>query len=139
MTFVLKYSGTPLTVYDDGGLKKEVGVDVLGKSGGEIISLLSENGFESSIEAFGTGIDAGVLTVNKINGGERLKVPWPDFAGNDLFEGDRIKHPSGEEGKIVYLSEHQLPEDQWRVNYGDGSLSCLILQIGDKGMAAKSV
>lgn len=51
---------------------------------------------------------------------QRRKAPWPDFAGNDIHEGDTIRHPSGEEGKIVFLEFESDPGDQWRVLYDDG-------------------
>lgn len=66
------------------------------------------------------------------------KAPWPDFNGSPLFEGDIIVHPSKETGVIVYLPGHEHPADSWRVDYGDGTLSRLSLQIGDKGQAVKS-
>lgn len=69
---------------------------------------------------------------------DRKKAPWPDFKGNDLFEGDVIKHPSGEWGVIVYYEIHggETQHDAWRVKYKDG-LARLCLQIGDKGEAVK--
>lgn len=64
-------------------------------------------------------------------------VPWTDYNGAKLHEGDTIEHPnSGEVGVIVFLKEHSDPGDQWRVNYGTGYLSRLCLQIGDKGQAS---
>lgn len=67
-------------------------------------------------------------------GGPRL-CPWPDFAENPIREGDIIRHPTGETGRVVFLAGWNNPTDQWRVDYGDGLLSRLCLQIGDKGMA----
>lgn len=63
------------------------------------------------------------------------KAPWLDFAGNAIHEGDTLKHPSGERGLVVFLADASNPSDQWRVDYGNGSLSRLCLQIGDKGQA----
>ena len=63
------------------------------------------------------------------------KAPWPDFSGRDINEGDVIEHQSGERGSVVYLTTEKEPEDQWRVDYGEGSLSRLCLQIGEKGQA----
>jgi hypothetical protein len=63
------------------------------------------------------------------------KAPWQDFAGDDIHEGGIIKHPSGEHGKVVFLPHESDPGDQWRVDYNDGYLSRLCLQIGDKGQA----
>ena len=68
-------------------------------------------------------------------------APWPCYRGNQITEGCTIIHPADKSrGVVAYLSEFELPEDQWRVDYGDddvqGSfLSRLCLQIGDKGMA----
>jgi hypothetical protein len=63
------------------------------------------------------------------------KAPWPDFAGNDIHDGDTIEHPSGERGTVVLLAQESDPGDQWRVDYGDAPLSRLCLQVGDKGCA----
>lgn len=63
------------------------------------------------------------------------KAPWPDFEGKDVHEGDLLRHPSGEEGVVVFLPEEIEPEDQWRVDYGGPGYSRLCLQIGDKGQA----
>ena len=65
------------------------------------------------------------------------KAPWKDYEGNDLFEGDRIRHPSGEVGVIVCIAEHVDPNDRWRVDYGPQGISRLCLQVGWKGMAVK--
>ena len=48
-------------------------------------------------------------------------APWRDFAGNEIYNGDVICHPSGE-----------------RVKYEDGQFSRICLQIGDKGRATVS-
>lgn len=63
-------------------------------------------------------------------------APWPCYRGNKIVEGCTIIHPrSDERGLVVFLDEFEYPEDQWRVDYGDLSLSRLCLQVGDKGMA----
>lgn len=63
-------------------------------------------------------------------------APWKDFAGNDICEGDIITHPSGESGKVVFVPDGEVPEDQWMVAYvGSKYLSRLCLQIGDRGQA----
>lgn len=67
-----------------------------------------------------------------------MKAPWPDFAGNEIVDGACLAHPSGEEGVVVFLHEFEIASDQWRVDYGGGELSRLILQIGDKGRAVVS-
>ncbi len=66
----------------------------------------------------------------------RYRAPWPDFAGQPIYEGDVIQHPeSGEAGRVVFLPNEADPSDAWRVDYGTGTLSRLCLQIGDKGRA----
>ncbi|MCK4891534.1 MAG: hypothetical protein KAS78_02585 [Candidatus Pacebacteria bacterium] len=67
----------------------------------------------------------------------KLKVPWSDFENNELFEGDIIVHPDGTTGTIIFKSEYINPHNQWFVDYGEGDLSRLNLQIGDKGRAVK--
>lgn len=68
------------------------------------------------------------------------KAPWPDYEGNDLFDGDKIRHPSGQTGLIFYQAISSLDEtDNWLVQYHGGPASRLCLQIGDKGKAVKSV
>lgn len=62
-------------------------------------------------------------------------APWPDYAGAEICEGDTIQHPSGERGVVVFLTDEGEPSDQWRVDYGNQSLSRLCLQIGWKGQA----
>lgn len=66
---------------------------------------------------------------------KKRKAPWPDHAGQDIFEGAVIEHPDGERGTVFFRSEYPEPGDQWCVDYGDGVPSRLCLQIGDKGMA----
>lgn len=62
-------------------------------------------------------------------------APWPDYEGHEIHEGDKIKHPSGETGVVMFLADEVDPPDQWRVDYGDAWLSRLCLQIGDNGQA----
>ena len=62
-------------------------------------------------------------------------APWLDFEGAPIHAGDVILHPSGEFGKVVFLDYESEPDDQWRVDYGEGHLSRLSLQVGDKGQA----
>jgi len=67
--------------------------------------------------------------------GERI-APWPNFAGNVIHEGDLLRHPSGEQGCVVFLADEREASDQWRVEYDELKyLSRLCLQIGDKGQA----
>jgi hypothetical protein len=65
----------------------------------------------------------------------RRIAPWKDFSGKKIREGDTILHPDNTRGVVVFLPHETLPEDQWRVDYGDGALSRLCLQIDDMGMA----
>lgn len=62
------------------------------------------------------------------------KAPWKDFNGNNIFQGDKLVHPSGQWGVVVFRPDRESPEDRWLVNYGDTFESRLCLQIGDKGM-----
>lgn len=63
-------------------------------------------------------------------------APWKDFSGADIHEGDRIAHPAGERGTVVFLQEYPDAHDRWRVDYHDGGpFSRLSLQVGDKGQA----
>lgn len=68
----------------------------------------------------------------------KRKSPWPDYEGNELFEGDTIRHPDGDMGVIVYLDSIKGEHNKWRVNYTDGHQAKLFLQIDDKGMAVKT-
>ena len=67
----------------------------------------------------------------------KLKAPWTDFKNNELFEGDAIIHPDGTIGTIVFKHKNNDPNDEWLVDYGDGTPSRLCLQIGNKGRAVK--
>lgn len=62
-------------------------------------------------------------------------APWPDYAGKEIYEGDTVRHPDGEVGKVIWLEGESFASDAWRVNYGEGKLSRLCLQVGDKGQA----
>lgn len=63
---------------------------------------------------------------------EKRKAPWPDFSGNDLFEGSVIVHPGGVRGTVIFSTDFAEPDDQWRVDYGDGFLYPLRVQISKK-------
>jgi len=67
----------------------------------------------------------------------RRRAPWPDYAGNPIHEGDRIKHPSGSLGVVECLDGEGLTDqDRWRVRYFEVSgRARLCLQIGPKGHA----
>jgi len=62
-------------------------------------------------------------------------APWKNFKGNDIHEGDKIVHPSGQSGIVVFRAERKTNSDKWLVKYGTGFKSRLCLQIGGKGMA----
>lgn len=64
-------------------------------------------------------------------------APWNDFTGHLIFEGDTIKHPDNTTGQVIFDNKADRVGDQWLVDYGygDGILSRLCLQIGDKGRA----
>ncbi len=64
------------------------------------------------------------------------KAPWKDFEGNDIHEGDTIRHPDGKTGLIITASNTNIDADKWRVQYSpDDFPSRLCMQIGDKGQA----
>lgn len=67
--------------------------------------------------------------------GKRV-APWPDFAGQEIRDGDTIQHPDGERGRVVFWPYAADPGDRWRVVYEKpGPISRLSLQIGAKGQA----
>ncbi len=79
------------------------------------------------------------FTLTKKNYGYR-KAPWPDYKGNDIYEGDTICHPSGEKGLVFYQARSAIDEsDNWLVQYDGGPASRLSLQIGEKGGAVKQM
>lgn len=57
-------------------------------------------------------------------------APWRDYHGGLIREFDIIKHPSGQCGTVFYRPGEARSADQWFVDYGDGTPSRLILQIG---------
>jgi hypothetical protein len=60
----------------------------------------------------------------------KIKAPWKDYEGKDIFDGNIIRHPDGTEGVVKLIGVQT-----WRVDYGGGKLSRLSLQIGNKGQA----
>lgn len=62
-------------------------------------------------------------------------APWTDFCGHVISEGDVIRHPSGDTGRVLYEAAQTDVLDQWRVEYSDGTISRLCDQIGIKGQA----
>jgi len=70
------------------------------------------------------------------NSGERKRIaPWEDFNGNEIVEDCEIIHPTGDRGRVYFVPDGEVEEDQWVVDYGEGALSRLCLQVGDKGRA----
>lgn len=67
----------------------------------------------------------------------KRKAPWFDFSGNEIREGDTIRHPSGETGVVCFWESQSEPSDQWRVFYAGrvAQYSRLCLQIGERGRA----
>lgn len=63
---------------------------------------------------------------------DRKRVPFNDFVGNPIHEGDTIVHPNGDTGVVVFDPEFHC---QWCVDYGDGFSSPLFLQVNEKGRA----
>jgi len=62
-------------------------------------------------------------------------APWTDYNGDDIFVGDRIGHPSGQCGTVVYYAFEDDAYSRWRIKYDDGTVSRLCLQVGYKGQA----
>lgn len=65
----------------------------------------------------------------------RLKAPWPDYAGKDIHEFDRIQHPADDSMALVIYDEAREGVACWRAIYKDGTSLWLGNQIGDKGRA----
>ena len=63
---------------------------------------------------------------------EKLKAPFADFNGNDIYEGYQIQHPEGSIAKVVYDTSFK---NHWRAVYVDGESCSLALQLGDLGRA----
>lgn len=67
-----------------------------------------------------------------------LIAPWPDFKGNPIYHGSRLRHPDGTSFVAMRLYGFTQETDAWRAIY-DGlepsGVSRLSLQIGDKGQA----
>ena len=62
-----------------------------------------------------------------------MRAPWNDFNGNPIYVGDRIRHPTGDEGTVVLENLGRGFYETWRVRYDDGISLWLGIQIGDKG------
>lgn len=68
----------------------------------------------------------------------QVLAPWPDFKGNPIYHGSRLRHPDGTSFVAMRLYGFTQETDAWRAIY-DGlepsGVSRLCLQIGDKGQA----
>lgn len=64
-----------------------------------------------------------------------LIAPWLCHAGRVIRQGALLRHPGGAEFVAVRLPGEHEPGDAWRAVYADATVSRLVLQIGDKGMA----
>lgn len=67
----------------------------------------------------------------------KREAPYRDFQGKPIFEGDRLIHPLGDVGTVVYEADREDQRSRWRVKYDDQPDVSLWLsnQIGDKGRA----
>lgn len=64
--------------------------------------------------------------------------PWPDFAGNEIAEGDFLIHPDGKKGCVMFDQSGTYEGiNRWRMVYDDGEILWLGNQIGDKGRAVR--
>ena len=45
----------------------------------------------------------GLMSIRGKQEMEKRKAPWKDFKGNDIYEGDLIKHPNGMVGGYVFF------------------------------------
>jgi len=72
-------------------------------------------------------VSAGLGMLNQDN---RID-PICDYNGVPLVAGDTLVHPSGEKFELV------IEGGEWKADYGDGTLSRAVLQVGWKGQAVK--
>ena len=81
--------------------------------------------------------------IEKIQDIARRKCPWPDFAGNEIYEGDTLQHPGASAGHVVERFTVKFDESKaivdgalcWRAVYSDGMSLYLGHQISDRGQA----
>ena len=63
---------------------------------------------------------------------------YNDYNGVPLNVGDRIEHPDGDIGTVVYDKKIKDEYRRWRVKYSDLEHSLWLgLQVGDKGQAVR--
>jgi len=65
-----------------------------------------------------------------------LTAPWPDFLGNPIHEGDKIRRLDGWIGTVFIRKHIMNVSKQWFVNYGDACPSLNLLnEVGDENQA----
>lgn len=65
------------------------------------------------------------------------KSKFKCWAGNTLYEGDRIRHSGGDTALVTYDPSRDTENGRWRAVYGDSTSLWLGNQVGDKGQAIK--
>lgn len=64
------------------------------------------------------------------------ECPYRDFKGNRIFEDDKLIHPVSEEIGTVVWQDKGNDYDSWLLDYNDGTLSRLSLQVQEAGQAS---
>lgn len=65
-------------------------------------------------------------------------APWPDFAGNEIAEGDFLIHPDGKKGCVMFDQSGAYEGiNCWRLVYEGGISLWLGTQVGPKGKAVR--
>ena len=67
--------------------------------------------------------------------GKMKKVPYKDYKGNEIYDGDILIHPICKSIFIIVYDETY--SNPWRALYENGDNLFLGQQVSDKGMAAK--
>ena len=66
------------------------------------------------------------------------KSKFKCYAGNPLYDGDKIAHPNGDTAIVTY--DHAKRDNEvgrWRAVYADGTSLWLGNQVSEKGQAIK--